>query len=73
MSLERIKLIGLAALCAALTLAVRRTIADSSPSGYERGLHPVSSQQPSGEVWTIPVEIVEVGAAPRLYQVPLRN
>lgn len=73
MSLERIKWIGLVVLCIALTLAARRTTTDSPPSGYEQGLHPVSSRQSSGEVWTIPVEIVEVGAAPRLYQVPLRN
>jgi hypothetical protein len=73
MSLERMKLIGLAVLCVALTLAARRTITGSPSSAYEQGVRPVSSSQDAGEVWTIPVEIVEVGAAPRLHQVPLRN
>jgi hypothetical protein len=73
MSFERIKLIGLAALCIALTLAARRTIVDASPAGPDQGIRPVSTMQEDGGVWTIPVEIVEVGAAPRLHQVPLRN
>jgi hypothetical protein len=73
MSLERMKLIGLAALCAALTLAARRTIVDSSRPQLDQGVRPVSTMHEGGEVWTIPVEIVEVGAAPRLHQVPLRN
>lgn len=73
MSLERMKMIGLAALCIALTLAARRTIAESSPRALDQGVRPVSTLQEGGEVWTIPVEIVEVGAAPRLHQVPLRN
>lgn len=73
MSLERMKMIGLAALCIALTLAVRRTIADSSSQALDQAIRPVSTTQEGGEAWTIPVEIVEVGAAPRLHQVPLRN
>lgn len=73
MSFERIKLIGLAVLCAALTLAARRTIAHSSVAGADQAVQPVSTVQQIGEVWTIPVEIVEPGEAPRLHQVPLRN
>lgn len=73
MSLERMKLIGLAALCAALTLAAKRTIVDSSATQLDQGVRPISTMQEGGEVWTIPVEIVEAGSAPRLHQVPLRN
>ena len=72
MSFERIKLIGLAVICAALTLAVHRTLANSS-GPVDRSVMPVSATQDGTAVWTIPVEIVETGQAPRLHQVPLRN
>jgi hypothetical protein len=69
---ERVKWIGLLMLCAALTLAVRRNLA-SSRGEADQSVQPVSSMQENGVVWTIPVEIVETGQAPRLHQVPLRN
>ena len=73
MSLERMKLIGVAVLCIVLTLAVRRSLAESSRGTVDQSVRPVSSMQESGTVWTIPVEIVETGEAPRMHQVPLRN
>ena len=73
MSLERMKLIGVAVLCIVLTLAVRRTLAESSRGGVNPSIRPVSSMQEGGTVWTIPVEIVETGEPPRVHQVPLRN
>ena len=72
MSFERVKWIGLFMLCVALTLAVRRNLA-ASRGGVHQSVQPVSTLQGSGTVWTIPVEIVETGQAPRLHQVPLRN
>ena len=73
MSFERIRLFGVAVLCVALTLAVRRTLAESSRGAADQSVRPVSTLQDGGAVWTIPVEIVETGSAPRLHQVPLRN
>ncbi|WP_367873031.1 hypothetical protein [Luteolibacter sp. Populi] len=67
------KLIGVAVLCIVLTLAVRRSLAESSRGTVDQSVRPVSSMQEGGTVWTIPVEIVETGEAPRLHQVPLRN
>jgi len=73
MSLERMKLIGVAVLCIVLTLAVRRSLAESPRNTAGQSVRPVSSMEESGTVWTIPVEIVETGEAPRLHRVTLRN
>lgn len=72
MSFERIKIAGLALLCAALTLAARRTIANTSSAGAaDQAVRPVSSVAAPGAepAWVIPVEIVETGEAPRIHQV----
>ena len=71
MSFERLKIAGLALLCAALTLAARRTTANTSSRGAaDQAVHPVSSVAPGAEpAWVIPVEIVETGEAPRIHQV----
>lgn len=69
---ERVKWIGLLMLCAALTVAVQRNLA-ASRGGVDQSVQPVSSVQDNRAVWSIPVEIVETGQAPRLHQVPLRN
>ncbi|WP_035600877.1 hypothetical protein [Haloferula sp. BvORR071] len=73
MSFERIRLIGVAVLCVTLTLAVRRTLAESSRESADHSVLPVSTMHEDSAVWTIPVEIVEAGGTPRLHQVPLRN
>lgn len=73
MSFERVKWIGLLVLCATLTLAVRRNLAASRGGEESPSVQPVSARQGNGAVWSIPVEIVETGRAPRLHQVPLHD
>ena len=73
MSFERVKWIGLLLLCLTLTLAVRRNLAASWGGAESPAVQPVSVQQGRGAVWSIPVEIVETGQAPRVHQVPLHN
>ncbi len=73
MSFERVKWIGLLVLCATLTLAVRRNLASLRGGEEHPSVQPVSTLQGNGTVWSIPVEIVETGQAPRLHQVPLHN
>jgi hypothetical protein len=65
MNSDRIRLLALALLCAALTLAARRA-ASHAP---ERKESEVISAEESGATWVIPVEIVETGRAPRMHQV----
>jgi len=71
MTFERIRLVALALLCAALTLAVRRSISDSSGRRAPDGsVHAISADSSGDEAaWIIPVEIVEAGQAPRMHQV----
>ncbi len=69
MSSDRIRLLALALLCAALTLAVRRSIQDAvGRRAPDEALHPASVETPEA-AWVIPVEIVEAGQAPRRHEV----
>lgn len=69
MTLDRIRLLALALLCAALTLAARRSIADASGRrGADASVHAVSAEA-AEPAWVIPVEIVEAGQPPRVHQV----
>lgn len=71
MTFERFRLLALALLCAALTLAVRRSIADAANrKDADSSVYAVSSESSAAEsAWVIPVEIVEAGQAPRVHQV----
>lgn len=65
MNSDRIRLLALALLCAALTMAARRA-ATRGPAGEEAEMN---SPEESETTWVIPVEIVETGRAPRMHQV----
>lgn len=72
MSPCRIRLLALALICAALTLAVRRTLADSpSARSADPSVRPMGIGYGIDPERVIPVEIVEVGRAPRIHQVRL--
>lgn len=69
MTLDRIRLLALALLCAALTLAALRSIGDASGRRSTDGsVHAVSTEA-AEPGWVIPVEIVEAGQPPRVHQV----
>lgn len=69
MTFARIRLLALALLCAALTLAVQRSInASAAKRGPDPSVHPVSAEAPDA-AWVIPVEIVETGQAPQVREV----
>jgi hypothetical protein len=69
MTLDRIRLLALARLCAALTLAARRSIADAAGRrGADDSVRAIAAES-SEPAWVIPVEIVEAGQPPRRHQV----
>lgn len=73
MFFERVRFLGIALICAALTLAAWKTVArNREPMPYDETLRPVSAVTPSsGGELTIPVEIAEAGEFPRIHEVRL--
>ena len=71
MFLDRVRFLGIALICAALTLVAWKTVArNREPMPYDETVRPVSAVTPAGGgELTIPVEIVEAGEFPRIHEV----
>lgn len=71
MLLERIRILGIALIVAALSVSVWKSFAGNRGlTAQGEATMPVAAGHPAGKAeWTIPVEIVEAGGEPRLHEV----
>ncbi len=71
MLLERIRILGIALIVAALSVSTWKTLgANRSPAAGSDGHSPAPVAHSGAKAeWTIPVEIVEAGGEPRLHEV----
>lgn len=71
MLLERIRILGIALIVAALSVTTWKTLGANRNPATHAGADPsaTATHPPGRAEWTIPVEIVEAGGEPRLHEV----